>query len=179
MYIRSEPCHQRSPDLCPSFLGWDARSTCLCRNAFHSWWVQQIYHRLDYTNHNEGSWYTGPELFKRAGTWFICNPLGTMVSGYLQAAAYTNLSGVGGMPGWRWLFIIDGIFTIPVALIGFFIFPGIPGSPKPFYMTDRDVALTKARTTRAKIRQPGNMSLDVFKRTFKRWHIWVFITCYA
>ncbi|KAF3030765.1 hypothetical protein E8E15_010977 [Penicillium rubens] len=126
-----------------------------------------------------GSWYTGPELFKRAGTWFICNPLGTMVSGYLQAAAYTNLSGVGGMPGWRWLFIIDGIFTIPVALIGFFIFPGIPGSPKPFYMTDRDVALTKARTTRAKIRQPGNMSLDVFKRTFKRWHIWVFITCYA
>ncbi|KAJ5257900.1 hypothetical protein N7497_001172 [Penicillium chrysogenum] len=126
-----------------------------------------------------GSWYTGPELFKRAGTWFICNPLGTMVSGYLQAAAYTNLSGVRGMPGWRWLFIIDGIFTIPVALIGFFIFPGIPGSPKPFYMTDRDVALTKARTTRAKIRQPGNMSLDVFKRTFKRWHIWVFITCYA
>ncbi|OQE80467.1 hypothetical protein PENNAL_c0046G01349 [Penicillium nalgiovense] len=126
-----------------------------------------------------GSWYTGPELFKRAGTWFICNPLGTMVSGYLQAAAYTNLSGVGGMPGWRWLFIIDGIFTIPVALIGFIIFPGIPGSPKPFYMTDRDVALAKERTTRAKIRQPGKMSLDVFRRTFKRWHIWVFITCYA
>ncbi|KAI2603762.1 major facilitator superfamily domain-containing protein [Hypoxylon sp. NC1633] len=48
-----------------------------------------------------GSWYSGPELFKRAGTWFMCNALGTMVSGYLQAAAYTNLSGVGGMPGWR------------------------------------------------------------------------------
>ncbi|KGO45054.1 Major facilitator superfamily domain, general substrate transporter [Penicillium expansum] len=126
-----------------------------------------------------GSWYTGPELFKRAGTWFICNPLGSMVSGYLQAAAYTNLSGVGGMPGWRWLFVIDGIFTIPVALLGFFIFPGIPGSPRPFYMTERDVALAKERTVRAKIRQPGKMSLDVFKRSFKRWHIWVFITCYA
>ncbi|KAJ5964413.1 uncharacterized protein N7479_004289 [Penicillium vulpinum] len=126
-----------------------------------------------------GSWYTGPELFKRAGTWFICNPLGNMFSGYLQAAAYTNLSGVGGMPGWRWLFIIDGIFTIPVALIGFFIFPGIPGSPKPFFMTDRDIVLAKERTDRAKIRQPGKMSLDVFKRTLKRWHIWVFVTCYA
>lgn len=102
-----------------------------------------------------------------------------MVSGYLQAAAYTNRSGVGGMPGWRWLFIIDGIFTIPVALIGFFIFPGIPGSPKPFYMTESDIALAKERTKRAKIRQPGKMSLDVFKRTFKRWHIWVFILCYA
>lgn len=49
----------------------------------------------------QGSWYSGPELFKRAGMWFICNPLGSMISGYLQAAAYTNLSGVGGMPGWR------------------------------------------------------------------------------
>ncbi|KAJ5206984.1 hypothetical protein N7472_003432 [Penicillium cf. griseofulvum] len=126
-----------------------------------------------------GSWYTGPELFKRAGTWFICNPLGTMVSGYLQAAAYTNLSGVGGMSGWRWLFIIDGIFTIPVALIGFFIFPGIPGSPRPFYLTERDITLVKERTERAKIRQPGKLNLNVFKRTFKRWHIWVFTTCYA
>ncbi|KAJ5173128.1 hypothetical protein N7492_005721 [Penicillium capsulatum] len=127
----------------------------------------------------EGSWYTGPELFKRAGTWFICNPLGTMVSGYLQAAAYTNLSGVGGMPGWRWLFIIDGIFTIPVALIGFVIFPGIPDSPRPFYLTESDIDLAKERARRAKIRRPGKLDLNVFKRSFKRWHIWVFITCYA
>ncbi|KAJ5292978.1 uncharacterized protein N7443_008931 [Penicillium atrosanguineum] len=126
-----------------------------------------------------GSWYSGPELFKRAGTWFICNPLGTMVSGYLQAAAYTNLSGVGGMPGWRWLFIVDGIFTIPVALLGFLIFPGIPGSPQPFYLTESDIALAKERTRRAEIRRPGKLGLDVFRRSLKRWHIWVFITCYA
>ena len=40
-----------------------------------------------------GAWYSGSELFKRAGTWFICNSLGSMVSGYLQAAAYKNLNG--------------------------------------------------------------------------------------
>ncbi|KAI1483671.1 MFS general substrate transporter [Daldinia eschscholtzii] len=125
-----------------------------------------------------GSWYSGPELFKRAGTWFICNPLGTMVSGYLQAAAYTNLSGVGGMPGWRWLFIIDGIFTLPIAVAGFLVFPGIPDSPKPFYFTNDDIALAKARLERAKIRKPGKLGLDVFKRTLRRWHIWVFVFCY-
>ncbi|QKX60309.1 uncharacterized protein TRUGW13939_07452 [Talaromyces rugulosus] len=125
-----------------------------------------------------GSWYSGPELFKRAGTWFICNPLGSMISGYLQAAAYTNLSGVAGMPGWRWLFIIDGIFTIPVALLGFIIFPGIPDSPRPFYLKEEDIALAKERLHRAQIRRPGKLSLDVFKRTLKRWHIWVFVFCY-
>lgn len=102
-----------------------------------------------------------------------------MISGYLQAAAYTNLSGVGGMSGWRWLFIVDGIFTIPVALIGFVIFPGIPGSPRPFYLTENDIALAKERTRKAEIRRPGKLGLDVFTRSLKRWHIWVFVTCYG
>lgn len=102
-----------------------------------------------------------------------------MVSGYLQSAAYTNLSGVGGMPGWKWLFIIDGIFTIPVAIIGFLVFPGIPDSPRPFFLSEDDITLAKDRARRANIRRPGRMTLDVFKRTLKRWHIWVFILCYA
>ncbi|KAL6235350.1 hypothetical protein BDW75DRAFT_250954 [Aspergillus navahoensis] len=126
-----------------------------------------------------GSWYSGSDLFKRAGTWFICNPLGQMVSGYLQAAAYSNLSGVRGMPGWRWLFIIDGIFTIPVALIGFFVFPGVPDSPAPFFLRIQDIEIAKERLRRANIRRPGRLGLDVFKRTAKRWHIYVFLFCYA
>ncbi|KUI67531.1 Pantothenate transporter liz1 [Cytospora mali] len=125
-----------------------------------------------------GSWYSGPELFRRAGTWFICNPLGSMISGYLQAAAYKNLSGVGGMAGWRWLFIIDGIFTLPVALIGFLIFPGVPDSSRPFFLKEDDTKLAKTRLERFRIRRPGKLGLDVFKRTLGRWHIWVFVFCY-
>ena len=83
------------------------------------------------------------------------------------------------MPGWRWLFIIDGIFTIPVALIGFFVFPGVPDSPAPFFLTKRDIEIAKDRLSRAKIRRPGRLGLDVFKRSAKRWHIYVFLFCYA
>ncbi|KAI0146644.1 major facilitator superfamily domain-containing protein [Pestalotiopsis sp. NC0098] len=125
-----------------------------------------------------GSWYSGPELFKRAGAWFVCNPLGSMISGYLQAAAYTNLSGVGGMPGWRWLFIIDGIITIPVALSGFLLFPGIPDSPKAFFLSEGEISLAKKRLERAKVRRAGKLDLQVFKRSLARWHIWLFVFCY-
>ena len=83
------------------------------------------------------------------------------------------------MSGWRWLFIIDGVFTIPVAVIGFLVFPGIPDSGKPFHLSNEDMVLAKERARRAEIRRPDKLGLDVFKRSFQRWHIWIFITCYA
>lgn len=57
-----------------------------------------------------GSWYKNDEVFKRAGVWFMGNSLGSMFSGYLQAAAYKNLNGVLGRAGWRWLFVIRELF---------------------------------------------------------------------
>jgi ACS family pantothenate transporter-like MFS transporter len=126
-----------------------------------------------------GSWYHGPELYKRAGTWFVCSPLGSMVSGYLQAAASTHLSGVGGMAGWKWLFIIDGVITVPCALLGFIVFPGIPDSPRPFFLTEADTDLAKKRLARAEISRPGKLGIDVVKRTLGRWHIYVFVFCFT
>lgn len=35
-----------------------------------------------------------------------------------QAALYTGMGGVGGISGWRWLFIFDGVITLPMALWG-------------------------------------------------------------
>lgn len=40
-----------------------------------------------------------------------------MFAGYLQAAAYTNLRGVHGLEGWRWLFTVDAVITLPIALM--------------------------------------------------------------
>ena len=102
-----------------------------------------------------------------------------MFSGYLQAAAYTNLNGVGGLSGWRWLFIIDGIITIPVAFIGFVIFPGVPQSPKPFFLEKEEIELAKKRLRDNKTAPAGKITLDVFKRSIKRWHIWLFPMAYV
>ncbi|KAI1855632.1 hypothetical protein JX265_006035 [Neoarthrinium moseri] len=85
-----------------------------------------------------GSWYTPQEIGKRAMIFWLAGSIGNMFSGFLQAAAYTNLNGVHGHAGWRWLFIVDGIITIPLALLGFFFFPNLPQSGKRTWWTTEE-----------------------------------------
>ncbi|KAI0288707.1 MFS general substrate transporter [Russula brevipes] len=86
-----------------------------------------------------GSWYKNEELAKRSCIFHTASALGPMVSGFLQAGIYNGLDGSGGIAGWRWLFIIDGVITIPIALLGYFIMPDLPSTTKPstFYTQEQ------------------------------------------
>jgi len=72
-----------------------------------------------------GSWYRKDELAKRTCIFHISSVLGAMFSGYLMAAVY-NLDGKTGLHGWQWLFIIDGIISLPLAIGAFFMLPDVP-----------------------------------------------------
>ncbi|ORY68582.1 vitamin H transporter [Pseudomassariella vexata] len=125
------------------------------------------------------SWYKPEELFKRAGLWYISNNIGVMFGGYLQAAAYTNLDGVHGMAGWRWLFIIDGCISLPIGIIGFFIFPGMPSSGKPFWLTQKQHELGQRRMHEVGVEAPKRISMKVIKRIFTHWHWYVGVLAYV
>lgn len=77
-----------------------------------------------------GSWYTRTELAKRLSFWFIAGTAGQAFSGFLQAAIYRNLDGVAGLAGWRWLYIICGIMTLPCGLALLFFLPDYPSNTK-------------------------------------------------
>ncbi|THH33651.1 hypothetical protein EUX98_g526 [Antrodiella citrinella] len=88
------------------------------------------------THYILGSWYKSGELGKRSGIFTSSGLVGTLFSGVLQAAVYQNLNGTAGRSGWRWLFIIDGIITLPIAFYGFLVFPDVPANTKAFYLTE-------------------------------------------
>lgn len=129
------------------------------------------------------SWYRPDELFKRAGVWYVSNNIGTMFGGYLQAAAYTNLDGVGGMSGWRWLFIIDGTITVPIALLGYFMFPGLPSSMKPWWLTEEEHAIARQRMEDEGMEKSKKLDKATVKAMLKRvlthWHFYVAVLCYT
>ncbi|EFX04399.1 major facilitator superfamily transporter [Grosmannia clavigera kw1407] len=93
-----------------------------------------------------GSWYTPQEIGKRAMIFWLAGSMGQLFSGFLQAAAYSNLDGVAGRSGWRWLFIIDGIITLPLAVAGYLFLPNLPQSGvKTWWITEKENRLSSER----------------------------------
>ncbi|CAI4215823.1 unnamed protein product [Parascedosporium putredinis] len=102
-----------------------------------------------------GGWYTKTEMAKRTAIFMMTAPIGTAFSGYLQAAVYTNLDGVNGLAGWRWLYIICGIMTVPVGIATFFFLPDTPYTTTAWFLTEEERALALER-----VRKQGTAPLE-------------------
>ncbi|KAE8550240.1 hypothetical protein EYB25_006461 [Talaromyces marneffei] len=61
------------------------------------------------------AWYTPAELGKRMAIYEVSQNVAGMFSGYIQAGLYAHMNG-RGLASWRWLFIFDGIISLPIAI---------------------------------------------------------------
>ncbi|OAL43333.1 MFS general substrate transporter [Pyrenochaeta sp. DS3sAY3a] len=57
------------------------------------------------------SWYRRYEMQRRLAIWYVS---GSLISGFLGIISYglSRMEGVGGLRGWRWIYIIPGIVTV-------------------------------------------------------------------
>ncbi|KAI3400366.1 hypothetical protein diail_3383 [Diaporthe ilicicola] len=68
------------------------------------------------------NWYKREELAVRISFLFIASALSGAFGGLL-AWAMLSMNGVANMPGWRWLYIIEGIITVAWAACCVFLVP--------------------------------------------------------
>ncbi|KAF5023280.1 hypothetical protein F66182_4661 [Fusarium sp. NRRL 66182] len=104
-----------------------------------------------------GSWYRGDEIGRRGGIFYVGLSLGTLTAGLIQAGASARLDGVNGLAGWRWMYIICALITIPVGILGYFIIPGTPDQPNRRVLTQHDIDVGERRLKRAGHRSHGKM----------------------
>ncbi|EIM83716.1 MFS general substrate transporter [Stereum hirsutum FP-91666 SS1] len=126
-----------------------------------------------------GTWYTPAEQGKRQSILFVMAQVGNLFSGYLQASVY-HLGGVSGMSGWRWLYVIDGCMTIPIALLGFLVFPDTPAAARSFLFDASERALATTRVQAARIAQPTGHFIrwNVIKKALMNKYYWLFVLGY-
>ncbi|RSH95487.1 hypothetical protein EHS25_000579 [Saitozyma podzolica] len=124
------------------------------------------------------SWNTPSEIGKRLALYQSATSLGGIFSGALQSALYTNLNDVGGLSGWRWLFVINSIITVVVAGWGYIGCPDYPTRPNPLskWLRPVDVETSIRRMGRQRRALPKGWNWGVIKSVVSRpqnWAIWV------
>ncbi|KAJ3503782.1 hypothetical protein NLJ89_g8279 [Agrocybe chaxingu] len=100
--------------------------------------------------------YTRRELSLRIALFFSSASLSGAFSGLL-AAAIEKMDGIGNKPGWAWIFILEGLFTVLMGFIGFFLVPATPRESK--FLTYEQKELIMARLERDR---PSILPADKF-----------------
>ncbi|KXJ91513.1 MFS general substrate transporter [Microdochium bolleyi] len=120
-----------------------------------------------------GSWYKKSEIGKRAAIFATAAYVGTMISGYLQSALLATMNGRHGLTAWRWVFIIDGIITLAVALYGYIVFPDTPETTKAFYLNEEEKKRCVERLVEDGRTEINSFSWDMFSRAMRSWQVYV------
>ncbi|GAA5959973.1 hypothetical protein JCM21900_001446 [Sporobolomyces salmonicolor] len=123
-----------------------------------------------------GSFYKPHELGKRAVFFHSWGGIGTLISSVLQAAAYTNLTGVQGLNGWQWLFIIDAIMTLPIALAGLVFLPALPGqleaNKATFWISTKEWSIIDRRISEINRAPSAPLTWKKVRGYATGWHIY-------
>ncbi|KAK9460849.1 major facilitator superfamily domain-containing protein [Lipomyces oligophaga] len=126
-----------------------------------------------------GSWYTPDELGKRVSLFGIASSVAGMFSGYIQAGVYVSMNGRYGIAGWKWLFLIDGIISIPCAVIGYYCIPDFPTTTRARWLTQKDREYGVKRMAAIGRKGPQNITMGRFFNLFKSWRPWAFLGPYC
>ncbi|KAK5076186.1 hypothetical protein LTR51_001866 [Lithohypha guttulata] len=78
-------------------------------------------------------WYTNYELATRLSIFYVGSALSGAFSGLL-AYAIAKMNGVGGLEGWRWIFILEGLVTVAVGVLIPFLLTDTPDN-RPSWLT--------------------------------------------
>ncbi|EME84980.1 uncharacterized protein MYCFIDRAFT_187776 [Pseudocercospora fijiensis CIRAD86] len=120
-----------------------------------------------------GGWYGPTQLAKRAALFEQSSAIGNMFSGYLQAALHTGMDGKAGLKGWQWMFVIDGLIGIPIAIWGLFAVPDLPHTTRAFYMSKEEREYGVERIEKLGRVAPTKLTVCAVARVFTNWRLMV------
>jgi MFS family permease len=117
--------------------------------------------------------YTRTEIATRISILFAANICGTAFAGLIAIGVF-KMSGVAGLSGWRWLFIIQGIITFVISIASAFVLPNEPHNT--WWLTSEQKALAQSRMEEDTVKLKANTSTwSGFKDALKDKNLWVLI----
>ncbi|OWY57054.1 MFS general substrate transporter [Alternaria alternata] len=119
------------------------------------------------------TFYTRKEVATRIAILYTGNILATAFAGLIAAGIFHGLGDVGGITGWRWLFILQGAVTFVIAVVGFFLLPDF--THNTWWLTQEERDLATNRMALDTVGNKGETSVWAgFRQAGKDPMVWIF-----
>jgi MFS family permease len=116
-------------------------------------------------------WYKRSEFGIRIAIFFSAAAVAGSFGGLL-AAAIANMQGIGGKPGWAWIFILEGLATIVVGVISIWIVQDFPTEAKFLSEPDRQRVLRRLALDKQASAKQEAWKMEYIWASLTDWKTW-------
>ncbi|KAF9894713.1 hypothetical protein FE257_006603 [Aspergillus nanangensis] len=117
--------------------------------------------------------YNRKEATSRMAILYTGNMLASAFSGLIAAGVFAGLDQKHNLAGWQWLFLIQGVVTVAVAIIAFFFLPDAPRHTR--WLTEDERLLAHSRIARDTTqREEGTSTWVGLREACTDYRTWVF-----
>jgi len=128
-------------------------------------------------NYYLSTWYKRDELGIRAAIFFSAAALAGSFGGLL-AAGIARMDGVGGKFGWCWIFILEGLATIIIGIVSYWMVHDFPDEAKFLSDSDRQRVIRRLKSDRQSSAEHEEFKMSYFWASVKDWKTWAFAVVY-
>ncbi|TPX35535.1 hypothetical protein SmJEL517_g02193 [Synchytrium microbalum] len=116
-------------------------------------------------------WYKPSEISGRISFFYGGASFATAFSGLIATGVF-YMDGKGGLAAWRWIFLLEGLPSVILGIVFYFLIPDYPETCKFLSEREREIAVTRLRV------DPAHAAVKVFKRdeiwpVLREWQLWV------
>ena len=83
------------------------------------------------------------------------------------------MDGLRGYSGWKWIFILEGILTVLVSFVFFFLIPDFPEEAKWLTEEERSYVTARLRADQGKSARDRKITLKDVGNVFKDYKVFV------
>ncbi|KAK7528360.1 phthalate transporter [Phyllosticta citriasiana] len=117
-------------------------------------------------------WYTSAELGKRFTIFYTASTLSGAFGGLIAGAITDGLHNAHGISGWRWLFIVEGVCTVGVAVIAISILLDYPSTSKRLSLRERQLATIRLIADQ-RANNPSSQQSATVREPLSHWDAFV------
>ncbi|KAJ5693150.1 hypothetical protein N7462_002573 [Penicillium macrosclerotiorum] len=122
-------------------------------------------------------WYKRSEFGIRMAIYFSSAALAGSFGGLL-AAAISQMDGVGGKPGWAWIFILEGLATVLLGLISFWVVVVFPDRASFLSESDKNRVIRRLALDQQSSGMHQEWNIGFLWASFKDWKTYTSILIY-